>query len=187
MLTLRIATMDDAASILAVMERYKQTYLDDYHEVTLDTALEPIQANQMIAIELSGCVVGAFWLTDWADDDLHCQLHLLIDKPFVRRALKEDLFEQVTAFVFKNSNVVKIKALAMEHMDTAIKLLKRTGFKQNGLFRNETKVDGKLRDVFAFELHKRYWSKRHGNGQREKGLEKGQQPVREASTAGVAA
>jgi RimJ/RimL family protein N-acetyltransferase len=161
-LHLRPALPKDIPPLWRLMEDYQHRFFNDFDTLDREWIQALVQSGELITIDDAGYAVGVIWFSDQLAD-LHAEIHLLIQPQALRLALKQQLFAEILDKAFYLLQVRKIKAIAMETQVGAIKLLRRLKFKQNGLFRNETKVKGKAVDVFTFELHRKFWEKyRHG-------------------------
>lgn len=158
MITLRQAKPYDVPTLVVMMEDHAGVFLDDYHEVGLDVAQSLIASGDVIAFDRYGLAVGFAWFAD-KKDDLHVMLHCLIEPKHYREAKQGGLFTKLLDRAFVVYDVGKIKAMCMHTQKSAIRLLSSHKFKQNGLFRNETKRKGKKVDVMAFELHRKFWNR----------------------------
>jgi RimJ/RimL family protein N-acetyltransferase len=157
-LRLRKAELHDIPPLWVMIEDYKHLFFDDYDELDQGWIKELVLFEQLIIIEGDAYPVGVVWFSDRVAD-LHATIHLLIRPQYLRQAVQQKLFFDILDKAFYSLNIKKIKAFAMEHQKGAIRLLKICKFKQNGLFRNDTRFRGKLTDIFAFELHRKFWEK----------------------------
>jgi hypothetical protein len=158
-LTIRPATLDDRGAVWVLVERFKHTCCTDFGTLSLTDVIAWIADGEVVVVHRGDKLMAAMWFGD-IHGDVHGTIHFMMYPQFAREAKKLNLYNRLIQYVFDNWPVVKIKGKCMPSQKTAIKLLKALGFKQNALFRNETRVNGKLVDEFGWELHRPYWNRR---------------------------
>lgn len=164
----RLATSEDLPVLWRLLDDYKAGFtLDSDAPLTPTFARNILNGPCWTIADSDDYAVGFVWFTDI--DALHAISHVLIEPQALRGVLKKKLIEAVLteAFTRLGSNrslPFKLMGKPDLSQSVAIKLLKRLQFKQNGLYRNHVLRNGKALDVFAFELHRKYWE-RHGQKQ----------------------
>lgn len=160
----RLARLEDAPTIWRLLDDHKASYLKDCDTVTRQTAMEiALSGMAWVFADCSDLVYGVVWFdnvfTSPIRGPIHCEAHILLDhSPALRNVLRPGgLLEQVTSEAFVVIGVRKFKGFPDHKQKTAIKILQRLKFKQCGLCKRDAERNGKLVDLYVFELHRPYW------------------------------
>lgn len=158
MLKLRPATIADLPPIVALVEDYKDKYLDDFTEITPEDIKGIVLARQVLVVDEASYPVGAFWVEPPANpkNKMWIGIHLLMRPEYTKRIRRARLIEQVFDLLFQNG-YEKITAEPLEFQKSTIKLLKRMKFKFTGYRKNHTRKNGRNQNLEIWELCRKYW------------------------------
>jgi RimJ/RimL family protein N-acetyltransferase len=150
----------ELASIWAIIDDHKHTFLDDYTSLNPQDIISLSKAQHFyVVVTQYNLVIGIIWYSD-SFHDLHSCIHILFRPKFYKQIQQHHIIKQAIDLGFSDLAVMKIKAMTLESQKSAMKLLKRFGFHRvRDPLRNETRQAGKLSDVWVFELHKKFWDR----------------------------
>lgn len=164
MLILRPSQITDIPPLYRLASDKKHLFLDDYSDFDLEYAHGVCNGSALV-IDHYDYAVGAIWFDDQRDD-LHCQLHALVQPQHWREVLKQDMLGKAVDWAFENLGVAKILAEPMSTQKSAIRLLRKYRFMEHRPWYKHTKQNGIVVDVIRFEARKNFWRRhRDGNGQ----------------------
>lgn len=162
MLTLRLANLLDIPPLYALACDKKHLFLDDYHEIDLEYAHGLCNSRASLIIDHYDYPAGAVWFDDQLED-LHCQMHVLVNPKYWRQVIKQDILPQAVDWAFDCLGVNKILAEPMSTQKGAIQLLRKYKFYEHKPWYKHTKQNGVLVDVIRFEARKNYWRRLRGD------------------------
>lgn len=156
MLSLRPANILDLPPLYALASDKKRLFLDDYHSFDLDYAREILDSGTCLIIDDHGYPAGVIWFSDQLDD-LHCQVHTLVDPKHWREILKLDILGQGMDWAFETLGIAKILAECLSTQSTALRILRKYKFYEHKPFYKHTRQGGVVVDVIRFEARKNFW------------------------------
>lgn len=80
--------------------------------------------------------------------------YTLLEDSYKNKGLMKEALATILTFGFEQMNLYRVEALIMNDNIPSLKLMKHFGFRQEGLLRNHTMVNGQLRDTLMFSLLK---------------------------------
>lgn len=140
--------------IAMLFEQNKEWMLDDYYSCDLDTILNFIKSyTPYFYVAVRGDeFVGVFYLSDFTGNDkkLHsCEIQAMCSPKFYGKHNK-NVLKCIIELLFKEFNLVKIKATVHPKNRSCIKILEDTGFKKEGWIKGITLRNGKLSDALLY-------------------------------------
>lgn len=167
MLILRKPTLIDLPPLYALAEDHRHKFLDDYTSFDLVFAQEVLINMPSAVIDDHGYACGVAWF-DPVRDDLHAEIHLLINPQYWRRVIRQDVLRDLLNWGFEALGVNKIIARPMSTQKDAMRVLRRYSFYEHKPFYKHTRQKGVIVDEIVFELRRGYWNKINGKRQERK-------------------
>lgn len=157
LLRLRLLLPEQLPEIEALLIEHQAVFLEDDDQLDLPGLSSAISQGRLIGVFSGEVIVGVLGLSEFSESQRHAMLHFLIHPRYLRQALREALFWQLIHVVFINYDLQKIKVKLMTIQSTGVKILKQLGFRQVGIFFQDTQKNGQPVDVIWFELFRQAW------------------------------
>lgn len=153
----RQSNLGDLNALWNLLSAYQNTYLDDFETLDMNWVFDLIYRQEIFGIyQDTDNLVGALWISDRINT-LHGTIHFLIQPNQYRKAVHAFFLEEIIQFVFEHYRLQKIKAVFKSNQPTPGKFLRRLGFQQVGLLKQESLVGGEPVDVYIYELPHTVW------------------------------
>lgn len=156
MLKLRPIVEDDIPSLVRIIEEYWEKFSDDFTPFSIDKAEEIFRTEHVLTVDFSGYPVGIVAYLNPVED-LYARLLVVLDAFFLKRALKEQLLNEIMRYAFDVVRVNKVCISVMETQKGVIDFLRRQKFVMLGKLYRHTKYKGKKVDIVLFEVRKNKW------------------------------
>jgi RimJ/RimL family protein N-acetyltransferase len=117
-------------------------------------AIEKIEGNELIG----GCGINEInWKNSW------CVVGIWLARPFWSQGYGTDALTCLTSFIFEEMNLNKVMLNVFSFNKRAIKCYEKTGFKTEGILKQNIFRDGKYYDEFIMSTFKNDYFKEKEN------------------------
>lgn len=158
----RKATALDVPFILAIIDKHKHIFFDDYTELAPEVTLDSLRAGTLYVFDKDDKVVGCLSLSNQFHD-LFAVIHMVIEPSAIRTLLRENLLLHLIDVLFADFKINKLMANVLHTQTCAIKLLQKCFFRLVGRKDMHTRQRGRYMDVIEFELKRKRWKKFKNN------------------------
>ena len=110
--------------------------------------------QQIFIVEVEKTAVGTVGLSHIDCRNQRAELGILIDENWQKKGIGRETLNLLIEFAWNEMNLRKIKALALEENEAAIKLYKSCGFVEEGVLKEEVYKNGEFKDVLVMALLK---------------------------------
>lgn len=131
-----------------VSEAYEKKWVEN-------TIFNSKDVKLAICLKENDNYIGNVYMTDINDINRSCHSHVLIgDKKYWGKGYAREALLKATTYMFNERNIHRIQANVLESNEQSLKMLKKCGYKIEGLLRDAVFKAGKYQNQYVLSLLK---------------------------------
>lgn len=139
---------------------YQRKHAELFIRIAADAFKKKTSYIFVVIEKESGQLIGALGLHQISPIHRRAELGYWMGKPYRGKGYMSEAVELLLAFGFRKVKLERIFAYAMTINPASSRVLKKCGFRDEGLLHRHIKRQGKWRDLYAYGILKSDWKRR---------------------------